>query len=299
MSSWDARIDEFWANADDTDAERMRAQLDALVNERTPGDARALFERASLHDFLGEEDAAIPLYRAALEAGLHGPWRTRAVIQLASSLRNTGAPSAAIALLRAVPHDDPLAESARAFLALALHEDGKSVGALREALGTVAALLPEYGGAVARYAESLASRPRVRAIAVGLLVRDGRVLAEEYAASARRDRYLRAPGGGIEFGENAADAIRREFREELDVELDSAELLGVTENIFDNHGKPGHEIVFVYAIRSAALEALPEAARLPVRDSDTTVGWYPLAALRIGPPFHPAGMLTFAESLAG
>jgi hypothetical protein len=44
----------------------------------------------------------------------------------------------------------------------------------------------------------------VRVIAVGLLVRDGSVLLESYPANARHGEFLRAPGGGISFGEPAA-----------------------------------------------------------------------------------------------
>jgi ADP-ribose pyrophosphatase YjhB (NUDIX family) len=97
----------------------------------------------------------------------------------------------------------------------------------------------------------------VRVIAVGLLVQDGWVLGEEYAGSEASGPFLRLPGGGVEFGERADDAVRREFAEELGVTLDDAHLLGIIENIFDRPAKRGHEIVYVYGIRCAELEALP------------------------------------------
>lgn len=289
--AWHERIAAFWRDADDERPEAMRDALDLLLRERNADDAEVLFERASLHDFLGEEERAIPLYRGALAAGLASPQRTQALIQLASSLRNVGDPSGAIAVLREVADDDELAPAARAFLALALYDDDKPAAALRTALTTLAPLLPAYARSVAAYADELDSRPRVRSIVVGLLVVDGYVLAEEYQAE-DGSRFLRAPGGGIEFGESASSALHREFREELGAAIDEARLLGVTENIFDGHGKRGHEIVHVFAVRSADLEALPRDARLPVLDSDTTVGWYPLHAV-IGdtPPFYPPGIL--------
>ena len=74
--------------------------------------------------------------------------------------------------------------------------------------------------------------------------------------------------------------------------LDEARLLGVTENIFDAHGKRGHEIVSVYGIRCAELEALPRGARLDVQDADTSVGWYRIDALPA--PFYPVGCLQLA-----
>jgi len=39
------------------------------------------------------------------------------------------------------------------------------------------------------------------------------------------------PGGAVEFGETIEDAIKREVREELDVEIDIITLLGVTNHI--------------------------------------------------------------------
>mgnify|MGYP001964460840 CR=1 FL=1 len=74
--------------------------------------------------------------------------------------------------------------------------------------------------------------PAIRNIAVGLPVKDGHLLALEGHDSSRRLDFLRAIGGGIEFGETAGDALRREFMEELGVTLEDAEPLGVFENIF-------------------------------------------------------------------
>ena len=58
-------------------------------------------------------------------------------------------------------------------------------------------------------------------------------------------------GGGIDFGEMAEAAVRRDLREELDVELLDERLLGVLENLFHAFGRYGHEIVFVYDCRFA------------------------------------------------
>jgi 8-oxo-dGTP pyrophosphatase MutT (NUDIX family) len=59
--------------------------------------------------------------------------------------------------------------------------------------------------------------------------------------------FERPLGGGIEFGESSLDAARREFREELGVELDGLKLLGVLENRPEIDGTQAHEIVFVYS----------------------------------------------------
>lgn len=291
-----APVDEFtlfWDRLDADDPAAARAELGRLLDARGLDDARAAFERASLHDALGEEDAAIPLYRQALERGLGAPQRTEAIIQLASSLRNVGDTSSAMALLRTIGDDDPLVSSARAFLALALHDDEKPTAAVRTALQTLAPTLPQYRRAVDAYAGELASLARIRAIAVGLLVTDGHVLLESYPQTDEHGEFLRAPGGGIEFGETAERAVVREFAEELAAELDDVVLEAVTENIFDGASGRGHEIVYVFRVQSPQLAALPRDQRLAVRDSHTTVGWYEIAALSAAdaPAVYPAGVL--------
>lgn len=289
----DDGFDAFWSRVDSADPAAARAELERLLDARGEDDARAAFERASLHDALGEEEAAIPLYRQALQRGLAGPQRTQAVIQLASSLRNVGTASAAIALLREVDADDPLVGAARAFLALALQDDGKPTAAVRTALQALAPTLPQYGRAVDAYAQGLISPARIRAIAVGLVTQEGRVLLESYPATERHGEFLRVPGGGIEFGEAAAHAVVREFAEELAADFDDAALVAVTENIFDGSRGRGHEIVHVFRGSSPTLAALPVGERLRVQDSHTTVGWYDIAGLsaRDAPPVYPVGIL--------
>ena len=154
-AAWDPRVDAFWESADDTRPEDMLHAMAALVAERPDGDADAVYEWASIHDFLGREADAIPLYTAALDAGLREPRRRQAIIQLASSLRNVGNPAAAVELLDGLPADDTTGNAAQAFLALALHDCGAHDRALRVALRALAPTLPSYGRAVAGYADEL------------------------------------------------------------------------------------------------------------------------------------------------
>jgi len=139
---------------------------------------------------------------------------------------------------------------------------------------------------------------RIRNIAVGLVVRRGRMLVEIYPATARHGVFARVPGGGIEFGETAREAVQREFVEELGIQLSHAQPLGITENIFESGGARGHEIVHSFAVSSPELDALGDDVELRVLDNDTTVRWAPLEELRSdAPPLYPIGMLALAESL--
>lgn len=133
----------------------------------------------------------------------------------------------------------------------------------------------------------------IRNIAVGLPVKDGHVLLSESFDGVRDLRFHRAVGGGIEFGETAVQALRREFREELDVALDEVRLLGVLENLFEYEGQPGHEYVHVFAVRSADLDEVPLDAELVVLDEGSPVRWVPV---KTDAPVFPDGVL---ELLAG
>jgi tetratricopeptide (TPR) repeat protein len=155
VQSWDDRVDAFWASTDAREPQSALAGMRRLVDERPETDPAALYEWASVHDFLGLEADAIPLYRAALDAGLAGDREPQAIIQLASSLRNVGDPEAAVQLLEGRTDDPMLGPAVQAFLALALYDAGRPRDALQVALGALAPTLPRYRGAVAGYAVTL------------------------------------------------------------------------------------------------------------------------------------------------
>jgi len=153
--AWDEQVAAVWASAPQRSEAEVLAAIEALAAQRPADDAAALYERASAFDFVGSEADAEPLYRAALAAGLDAHRRPRAVIQLASTLRNLRRPAESVELLRdeiAVGHDDGLADARTAFLALALVDLGEPVEAVGETLTALARHLPEYGRAVTGYA---------------------------------------------------------------------------------------------------------------------------------------------------
>jgi len=62
------------------------------------------------------------------------------------------------------------------------------------------------------------------------------------------DPFWTLPGGRVEFGEDSADAVRREWAEELAVEPTVKRLLWIAENFFDYRGERYHELLMLYEL---------------------------------------------------
>lgn len=86
----------------------------------------------------------------------------------------------------------------------------------------------------------------------GVAVHDDRVLLHRSG----HDDFWALPGGRLEVGETSVDGLRREMREELDVDVTVGRLLWVIENFFDHYPldmppdmsrtSPHHEIGFYF-----------------------------------------------------
>src|SRR5664279_6556298 len=97
--NWRDQVANIWSQAASMAESDVVAAIDELVAERDPDDPEALFEAAGARDYAGLETEAEPLYRRALENGLDAALRPRAIIQLASTLRNIGQLDESIDLL--------------------------------------------------------------------------------------------------------------------------------------------------------------------------------------------------------
>ena len=154
---WERRLADLWSTLDDRPEDEFVAAIDELTAELPDDDGIGPFERAAARDSTGQSDLAVPLYRQALEQGLSGERRRRAVIQLASSLRNTGEVATSVALLEAelARTSDALDDAVRAFLALALVDSGREREAVSHALIALARHLPRYQRSTENYARAL------------------------------------------------------------------------------------------------------------------------------------------------
>jgi ADP-ribose pyrophosphatase YjhB (NUDIX family) len=120
--------------------------------------------------------------------------------------------------------------------------------------------------------------PTIRPIAIGVVRRGDDILIMAVADDAGSVKGWRPLGGGVDFGERAVDALRREYMEELGLAITEPRLLAVLENIYEHHGAPGHEIVFVYET-SFEDRSVYERDALEGREGDLrlTAHWVSLA----------------------
>lgn len=113
----------------------------------------------------------------------------------------------------------------------------------------------------------------------GICLRAGKVLLH---VSSDGTGYS-IPGGHVNFGEDTRTALRREFQEELGVQVNVGELKWLGENFFPMRDKPCHQICFYYHIYLKASD-LPEDSFQGIEEGGETARalqfrWVPLAEL--------------------
>lgn len=154
---YEGEIAALWELADADD--RVRAAESLVVDH--PDDARLLHELASALHKAAQETEAIARYREALDAGLREPYRHRAQLQLAASLRIVGRPDEAVSLLDDVLLQRPANTAATMLLALVrtdLGQDRQAVADLIRAVleGTTDPETQAYRHDLRRFADDLA-----------------------------------------------------------------------------------------------------------------------------------------------
>ncbi len=100
----------------------------------------------------------------------------------------------------------------------------------------------------------------------GILINENRqvLLSDEYI---RGKYYTKFPGGGLEFGEGTRDCLKREFREEMDLDVEVGEHLYTTDYFQMSAFNPAHQIISIYYM-VRALEEIKAPLREKTFDFD-------------------------------
>lgn len=88
----------------------------------------------------------------------------------------------------------------------------------------------------------------IRPIALGLAIKNNKLLVSEGFDKVKNETFYRCLGGGIEFLEKSSEALKREFSEEINIDITVKDFLGISENIFTYQGKKAHELILFYSI---------------------------------------------------
>ncbi|MDN7240788.1 NUDIX domain-containing protein [Planococcus sp. N028] len=136
---------------------------------------------------------------------------------------------------------------------------------------------------------------RPRANTLGLLFHEGCLLVEEQHGihSKGTGLFYRPIGGTIELGEPSAQALVREYREELNADVEIVRYVSCLENIYQIEGNVFHEITQLYMV-SFKENALYKKKTFTVTEGTktTTARWLPLTDLRKPETIlYPVGLL--------
>ena len=88
----------------------------------------------------------------------------------------------------------------------------------------------------------------IRPIVLGIVKKENKILVSKGYDKVKDEVFYRSIGGGIEFLENSKEALKREFKEELNIDINVGEFLGISENIFIYNGKNAHELILFYDV---------------------------------------------------
>jgi 8-oxo-dGTP pyrophosphatase MutT (NUDIX family) len=139
---------------------------------------------------------------------------------------------------------------------------------------------------------------KVRPISICIFLNHDRVLAAEGFDEIKKQRFYRPLGGAIEFGENSAQTVCREIKEEIGAEMRSPRFMGVLENIFTYNGESGHEIVFIYdgELANSDLYSVNPIPGMEDNGMKIRACWMPLDAFRTkNETLYPTGLLELID----
>tara|TARA_B110000116_G_C16736500_1_gene536321 strand:+ start:196 stop:615 length:420 start_codon:yes stop_codon:yes gene_type:complete len=90
---------------------------------------------------------------------------------------------------------------------------------------------------------------KIQCVSHGLIINESNILVYEVFDKISHKSFFRLIGGHIEFGESASGALIREFKEEINQEIEIVKHIDTFESIFFYNGKDRHEFVSLFNIK--------------------------------------------------
>lgn len=140
-----------------------------------------------------------------------------------------------------------------------------------------------------------------RANTLGILRKGNAFLMEQqFVRHSKGDGpFYRPLGGTIELGETSVDALKREFKEEIDAEIRVGRYMDVLENIYVLNKRVFHEISLVYEVEFMDSEQFQrESFEVTEGSKKTLAKWVSLGELALEETtLYPDGLLALLQQL--
>ena len=110
----------------------------------------------------------------------------------------------------------------------------------------------------------------IRVYALCIVNNELLTLKEPFAGN----KVVKLPGGGLEFGEGTADCLKREFKEELNLEITVGDAFYIQEDFVPSLAKDGKQLLTLYFFAT-----IIDLHNLEITDKNIQeVNWIPLTA---------------------
>ena len=106
----------------------------------------------------------------------------------------------------------------------------------------------------------------------GLLIHNNQILIVKELI--KNNQVIKFPGGGLEFGEGTIDGLKREFKEELGVDITGITHFYTTDFFVQSFLNPEHQVISIYYL----VQANPEELNFSNAEG-LTFSWVPLETL--------------------
>ncbi|SDW22316.1 NUDIX domain-containing protein [Paenibacillus sp. CF384] len=130
------------------------------------------------------------------------------------------------------------------------------------------------------------SRPQLRAEVI-IMRQDGLAILVQCD---KTESFYRFPGGGVEFGETASEAIQRELIEEFDLQSDIGSIACLNESIVEFDGNKRHDCTIIHW--GSINEAHIQETLIHKEREEIILTWRTFEQLKLK-PLYPEGILSF------